>query len=182
MHIRRTKGKVKKNKKYIVNIDTEIYKGSLRYGDFLLKGKSKKTILISTNLCHPSLANNELSGPLVWVSLYEKLSKLKNRYFSYRFVIIPETIGSIAFFSKKTPKKQIENIYAGITLTCLGGYKKKISFKHSRRHWLDEPSEIDRFVKKVYVLVIIKILNPEILHLQSEVMNDNIVHLELIFQ
>ena len=145
MHIRRTKGKVKKNKKYIVNIDTEIYKGSLRYGDFLLKGKSKNDFNFY-KLCHPSLANNELSGPLVWVSLYEKLSKLKNRYFSYRFVIIPETIGSIAFLAK-TPK-QIENIYAGITLTCLGGYKKNI-FKHSRRHWLDEPSEIDRFVKSL---------------------------------
>ena len=142
------KSSLKRDKKYIVNIDTEIYDGSLRYGDCTLKGESDKTILISTYLCHPSLANNELSGPLALVSLYQKLSKLKRRHFTYRFIIIPETIGSITFLSI-TPESELKKIYAGIVLTCLGGPSKTISFKHSRRHWLGEESDIDSFLESL---------------------------------
>lgn len=137
-----------RDKKYKVNIDTEIYDGALRYGDCTLKGESDQTILISTYLCHPSLANNELSGPLVWTSLYQKLSRQKNRYFTYRFIIIPETIGSITFLSN-TPESELQNIYAGIVLTCLGGPAQTISFKHSRRHWVGEDSDIDSFLESL---------------------------------
>ena len=139
---------LKRDKKYKVNIDTEIYDGALRYGDCLLEGESDQTILISTYLCHPSLANNELSGPLAWVALYQKLSKLKRRRFTYRFIIIPETIGSIAFLAN-TSESELQKVYAGIVLTCLGGPSKKISFKHSRRHWLGEESDIDSFLESL---------------------------------
>lgn len=139
---------LKRDKKYKVNIDTEIYDGALRYGDCTLEGESDQTILISTYLCHPSLANNELSGPLAWVALYQKLSKLKHRRFTYRFIIIPETIGSIAFLAN-TPESQLQKVYAGIVLTCLGGPSKKISFKHSRRHWLGEESDLDSFLESL---------------------------------
>ena len=142
------KVRLSKNKKYRVNIDTETYNGSLRYGDCVLKGKSKKTILISTYLCHPSMANNELSGPLVWAAIYNKIAQNKERYFTYRFVIVPETIGSISFLSK-TSKKKLDEIYSGIVLTCLGGPSKSISFKHSRRHWLGQESDIDNFVESL---------------------------------
>lgn len=144
----RQKLSLRRDKKYKVNIDTEIYDGALRYGDCTLKGESDKTILISTYLCHPSLANNELSGPLAFVSLYQKLSKLKRRHFTYRFLIIPETIGSITFLAR-TPENELQKIYAGIVLTCLGGPSKKISFKHSRRHWLGEESDIDIFLESL---------------------------------
>ena len=70
--------------------------GFLRYGEHVLPGKSKETIIITSYLCHPSLANNELSGPISLVLLYNKLKSLKNRLYTYRFLLIPETIGSIA--------------------------------------------------------------------------------------
>mgnify|MGYP001162803813 CR=1 FL=1 len=138
--------KLKKNKKYKVKIDTKIYNGFLRYGDLILEGQSKKTILFSTYLCHPSLANNELSGPLCLVALYQKLKKIKNRFYTYRFIIIPETIGSIAFLAKSS-RKELSNIHAGIVLTCLGGPSSKISFKHSRRHWTGNSTLIDDMVE-----------------------------------
>ena len=75
--------------------------GSLSYGEIYLPGRLKKEIIFSTNICHPSMANNELSGPVVLNKLlhYVKtnFSKLK---FTYRFVLLPETIGSIAYLSK----------------------------------------------------------------------------------
>jgi len=90
-----------KSKKYRVEIKTKIFDGFLRYGDCVLEGQSEETILLSSYLCHPSLANNELSGPLALVALYKKLSKLKNRYFTYRFSINPETIGAITFLAEQ---------------------------------------------------------------------------------
>jgi len=133
---------------YVIDIDTETFDGALRYGDYTLKGRSDETILITSYLCHPSLANNELSGPLALASIYKKLVALENRYYSYRFVVIPETIGSIGFLSK-TPSPEIEKIKAGLVLTCVGGPSKTVSFKHSRRHWLGQESEIDSFLEEM---------------------------------
>lgn len=142
------KKKLRKDIKYKVEIDTNIYDGFLRYGDYTLKGESSKTILLSSYLCHPSLANNELSGPLALAALYKKISQIKKRYFTYRFLLIPETIGSISFLFN-TPTNEIKKIISGIVLTCLGGPCDKISFKHSRRHWLKQESDIDKFVENI---------------------------------
>ncbi|WP_198674489.1 DUF4910 domain-containing protein [Idiomarina tyrosinivorans] len=142
------KARLDKTKKYRVEIDTKIYPGNLRYGDLTLKGKSEKTVLLTSYLCHPSLANNELSGPLALVALYKELSKQKNRYYTYRFLVVPETIGSITFLAN-TEKSELDKICAGIVLTCLGGPAKKVTFKHSRRHWVGEPSEIDELVESL---------------------------------
>jgi len=133
---------------YIVDIKTRKFNGYLRYGDYTLKGKSAETILLSSYLCHPSLANNELSGPLVLVSLYKKLAALQNRKYNYRFLILPETIGSISFLANST-SEELSNITAGLVLTCLGGPSSKISFKHSRKHWLKQDSLIDDLVDKI---------------------------------
>ena len=75
-------------------------KGYLNYGELILKGKSKQEILISTYVCHPSMANNELSGPIVAMSLINYFSKIKNLEKTLRFVFIPETIGSIVYINK----------------------------------------------------------------------------------
>ena len=90
-----------------------------------------KIILLSSYLCHPSLANNELSGPLSMLGLYERIKKWKKRNFNYLFLLNPETIGSICFLStyKDILKK---NLYGGLVLTCLGGPNKKLSYKKSR--------------------------------------------------
>ena len=120
-----------KKGKYKVRIDTKFINGNVTNGLAVLKGKSNKICLISSYLCHPSMANNELSGPLGLLVLYNKIKKWKNRNLTYYFLINPETIGSISFlgqFKKILSKK----LYSGLVLTCLGGPKKKISYKLSR--------------------------------------------------
>ena len=67
------------------------------FGEILIKGKSQKEILISTYICHPSMANDNLSGIILTTYLTKFIKSLKNRYWSYRIIFIPETIGAIAY-------------------------------------------------------------------------------------
>ena len=109
----------KKNDNFFIKIDSKFNdKGKLHYGELLIKGKSKKEILISTYICHPSMANNELSGPILSMSLIKYLSTIKNNK-SYRFIFIPETIGSIAYLSKYYNHLK-KNVEGGFNLTCVG--------------------------------------------------------------
>ena len=73
------------------------YRGQLCFGEYLIPGKSKSEILISTYICHPSMANNELSGPTVVTFLAKWLELCEDLEFSYRIIFIPETIGSIIY-------------------------------------------------------------------------------------
>ena len=93
-------------------------KGNLNYGELILKGKSKQEILISTYLCHPSMANNELSGPIVSMALINYFSKKKLNK-TLRFIFIPETIGSIVYLSKKLNYLK-KWVVGGFNLTCIG--------------------------------------------------------------
>ena len=114
------KKKYKKKDKFFVQINSSFKKkGNLTYGELFIKGKSKKEILISTNICHPSMANNELSGPLVATALIKYFSKYKKLSKSIRFLFIPETIGSIAYI-KKNFKNLRKNVIGGYTLSCIG--------------------------------------------------------------
>ena len=109
-----------KNDEFEVVIDSGFKKkGYLQYGEYLLKGKKKKEIIISTYICHPSMANNELSGPIVSMSLMAYFSKLPKLDKSLRFIFIPETIGSLTFLNKNLNKLQ-KNFLAGFNLTCIG--------------------------------------------------------------
>ena len=92
--------------------------GYLNYGELLLKGKSKKEILISTYICHPSMANNELSGPIVSMGLINYFNKKKLNK-TLRFIFIPETIGSISYLSKNINYLK-KNIIGGYNLSCIG--------------------------------------------------------------
>ena len=94
-------------------------KGFLNYGELILKGESKEEILISTYLCHPSMANNELSGPIVSMGLINYFRNLKKLKKTLRFVFIPETIGSISYLSKNLRKLK-KNVIAGYNLSCIG--------------------------------------------------------------
>jgi aminopeptidase-like protein len=106
--------------KYKVVIKTEFKKSSLVIGELFLKGRTKKEIFFSTNICHPSMANNELSGPVLSSYLYAYIAKnYKKTKYSYRFVFIPETIGSIAYIQKNL-KLMKRNILCGFTLSCVG--------------------------------------------------------------
>tara|TARA_B110000483_G_C18157231_1_gene527864 strand:+ start:569 stop:1873 length:1305 start_codon:yes stop_codon:yes gene_type:complete len=131
-----------KNGKYDVRIKSSFKKGHIQNGLAILKGKSDKICLISSYLCHPSMANNELSGPLTLLLIYEKIKKWNNRNLTYYFLINPETIGSVAFLSKY--EKQLKkNLHSGIVLTCLGGPKEKLSYKLSRSNL----SPLDKVMK-----------------------------------
>ncbi|ENV8234820.1 DUF4910 domain-containing protein [Campylobacter jejuni] len=113
--------KLKKGK-YKVYIDAKHDEnGVLDYADFILPStqNSKDEILISTYLCHPSMANNELSGSVVSIFLAKWLLSLKERRYNYRFVIIPETIGSIVYLSKHLEHLK-KHVKAGFVLSCLG--------------------------------------------------------------
>tara|TARA_Y100001970_G_C14259681_1_gene878904 strand:+ start:8128 stop:9420 length:1293 start_codon:yes stop_codon:yes gene_type:complete len=98
-------------------------KGYLNYGELILKGKSKQEILISTYICHPSMANNELSGPIVSMSLIEYFQKKKKLEKSIRFIFIPETIGSISYLSLNL-KRLKDNVIGGYNLSCIGDDRK----------------------------------------------------------
>ena len=117
--------------KYNVFIDSELKKGSLDLSHAIIRVKSKKEIFFSSYLCHPSMANNELSGPVVLNKLILFLKeKFKKLNYSYRFVLLPETIGSIAYLSKYKNNLK-NNVICGYNLTCLGD-KGNFSYIKSR--------------------------------------------------
>lgn len=103
---------------YKIVIKTEIFDGVLNYGELLLPGKSQKEIFLSTYICHPSMANNELSGPTVLTFLTKWLESIDREY-SYRIVFVPETIGSITYLSFNY-KEMKEKIFAGYNISCVG--------------------------------------------------------------
>ena len=112
----------KNNDKFFIKIESSFKKnGSLTYGELILPGKSKKEILISTNICHPQMANNELSGPLVALALAKHFSKKKNEK-TLRFIFIPETIGSITYLNLNFNELK-RNVIGGYTLSCIGDQK-----------------------------------------------------------
>ena len=128
---------------YRVKIDSSLQKGSLTYGDLLLPGELEEEILFSSYLCHPSMANNELSGPITLAFLYQELKKIKNRKYSIRFVIAPETIGAICYLHKNK-EELLNKVKAGFVLTCCGD-NGSITYKKTRR----EQSVTDRITEHV---------------------------------
>ncbi len=104
---------------YEVFIDSTLEDGSLTYGELILPGETDEEIFFSTYLCHPSMANNELSGPCVQTALINYLKTLSHRRFTYRFVFIPETIGSITYLSRNLEILQ-QRMRAGFVLSCVG--------------------------------------------------------------
>lgn len=104
---------------YRVYIDSSHVDGSLNYGELFIPGETDKEVFISTYVCHPSMANNELSGPVVAVGIALWLLQLNRRRRSYRIVFVPETIGSITYLSKNLAHLK-KHMIAGFNLTCIG--------------------------------------------------------------
>jgi aminopeptidase-like protein len=126
---------------YEVFIDTSLAQGHLTYGEFFLKGESAQEVLISTHICHPSLCNDNLSGVILAAFLAKHLSILSLR-FSYRFLFIPGTIGSITWLSLN--EKTVPRIKHGLVAACVGD-NGRFTYKKSRQ----QHAEIDRIVPHV---------------------------------
>ena len=138
------------NDKFKVVINSNLNKkGNLNYGELILKGKSKKEILISTYICHPSMANNELSGPIVSMGL---INNFKNKKLNktLRFIFIPETIGSISYLSKNIRHLK-KNVIGGYNLSCIGDERQ-----HSCMFSKYQNSPSDEAVIEAYKLLKIK--------------------------
>jgi len=103
---------------YHVVIDSELFDGNLTYAELIIPGQTDEEIFFSTYVCHPSMANNELSGPAVAVALAKYVQSIEHRY-TYRFIFIPETIGSITYLSKNVEYLK-KHVIAGFVLTCVG--------------------------------------------------------------
>ena len=104
---------------YYVKIEAKYFDGVLNYAELILPGESQEEVFLSTYICHPSMANNELSGPTVVTYLTKWLSDLSNRYYTYRIVFIPETIGSITYLSLNYKEMRGKTI-AGFNVSCVG--------------------------------------------------------------
>jgi aminopeptidase-like protein len=117
--------------KFDIMINSNFKNGKLKWGEATIKGKSKKTIILSTYLCHPSMANNELSGPVVCNELINFLKKRKNNY-SYKIIFLPETIGSISFISQNFEELK-KNVLCGFVISCVGdkGQFSKINSRYN---------------------------------------------------
>ena len=124
--------KLDKAETYEVFIDSTLDdNGSMTIAEATIKGTTDETILLSTYICHPSMANNELSGPLVASFIYNQLKTIPNLRYTYKFIFVPETIGSIYYLSKNGENLK-ENLTAGFVITCIGD-PGVFTYKKSRR-------------------------------------------------
>lgn len=105
--------------RYHVVIKSTLAPGVMNYGELLIPGETSQEILLSTYICHPSMANNELSGPVVTCALAQWISRLEKRRYSYRILFIPETIGAIMYLSQHAEMMKQRTI-AGFVVTCIG--------------------------------------------------------------
>jgi aminopeptidase-like protein len=126
---------------YRVVIDADLEPGHLTYGELAIRGESDDTVLFSCHICHPSLANDNLSGIAVATMLARHIASLRRRY-SYRFLFIPGTIGSLTWLARNEDK--IARITHGLVLSCLGD-AGGMTYKQSRRG----NAAIDRIVAHI---------------------------------
>lgn len=126
---------------YEVFIDSSHTAGSVTYGELVLPGSSDEEVLISSHVCHPSLANDNLAGNAVAVAIARHLAGIDRRL-TYRFLFIPGTIGSITWLALNEAKTA--NIRHGLVITCAGD-SGRVTYKETR----DGSAPIDRAMRHV---------------------------------
>ncbi|RED65054.1 DUF4910 domain-containing protein [Cohnella lupini] len=119
------------DERYEVVIDSELKDGHMTIGEGFIQGASDEEILLSTYVCHPSMAINELSGPLVQTMVYRYLLQKKDLKYSYRFLYLPETIGSLLYLSQHGEELK-RRVAAGFVVTC-AGHGESFTYKKSKR-------------------------------------------------
>ena len=129
------------NGPFSIFIDSKHFPGSLSFGEYLIPGESSKEVLISSYICHPSMANDSLSGVLLACFLARYISNLPSRRWSYRFAFVPETIGAIAYCFLN--EKKVKEIDFGFVITTCGGpgkfsYKQSFDKNHSINFLIEE--------------------------------------------
>ena len=124
---------------YEVCVDSTLEDGSLTYGEFYIPGRRTDEVFFSCHACHPSLCNDNLSGVVLMITLAEILCGVRLEY-SYRFLFIPGTIGSIAWLAQN--ESTVSRIKHGLVVACVGD-RGKLHYKRSRRG----DAEIDRAVE-----------------------------------
>jgi aminopeptidase-like protein len=134
-------------------INTDLKPGVLNYGELILPGELDQEVFLSTYICHPSMANNELSGPVVTMALVQWLATLDIRRYTYRIVFIPETIGSIVYLSKHLAHLK-KHVIAGFNISCIG----------DDRVYSYLPSRDGKTVSDMAALHVLKHLDPEFKH------------------
>ena len=115
---------------YHMVIKSTLTDGVLNYGEIYIPGDTEDEVLISTYVCHPSMANNECSGPALAMAVDEYIRSLKKRRYSYRILLVPESIGSISYMSKNLEHMK-KYIKAAFVLSCVGD-NNDYSIVHSR--------------------------------------------------
>lgn len=105
--------------KYHMVINSRLFDGNLLYGDLVIPGKTSKEVMFTSYVCHPKMANNETSGIALICFLIKYVLSQKERELTYRFVLAPETIGSIVYLSKNLDYLK-KNVIAGYVLSCVG--------------------------------------------------------------
>lgn len=105
--------------RYRAVVDADLKPGVLNYAELLIPGETQDEVFLSTYVCHPSMANNELSGPVVTTAIAQWIAALPRRRYSYRIVFIPETIGSIVYLSRNLDHLK-RHVKAGFNVSCIG--------------------------------------------------------------
>lgn len=121
-----------KDGRYHRYIDSELFDGVLNYAEAIIPGDSDEEIMFSTYFCHPSMADNECSGPALAAELINTIASMDHRRYTYRFVFVPETIGSITYLSQNDHVAYLQkHLKAGFVLSCVGD-DNDYSMIHSR--------------------------------------------------
>jgi aminopeptidase-like protein len=126
------------DEEYEVCIDSSLEDGFLTYGEYLLRGDIAEEVLIACHVCHPSLANDNCSGIALATTLAKYLRQI-SRLYTYRFLFIPSTIGSISWLSLN--EAGLSNIKHGLVIACVGD-SGRLNYKKTRRG----DAEIDKAV------------------------------------
>jgi aminopeptidase-like protein len=129
--------------KYRVVIDSEIKDGHLTYGELIIPGQTEREVFLSTYIDHPSMANNELSGPVVATFLARWIMTYPDLRYTYRIVFVPETIGSLTYLSRNLDSLK-KNVIAGFNISCVGDER---AYSYVRSPYGD--TYADRIIRKI---------------------------------